>query len=64
MFLELGYIEVFENAIMFVRINCSKPVDDNYYVTSITYSVEGDFDRLKEKIPETYKRFIASEEDL
>lgn len=48
---------------MFVRINCSKPVDD-YYVTGITYSIEGDFDRLKEKIPETYKRFIASEEDL
>jgi hypothetical protein len=62
--LELGYIEVFEEAIMLVRVSFVRPVDARWYVKDINYTVKGDISKLLAEVPDAYKRFVFAEEEL
>ena len=62
--MELGYIEVFEGAVMFVRISFARPAGSKWYVKDVNYSLKGDISKLVDEVPAEYKRFIASEKEL
>ncbi len=61
---ELGYIEVFQEAVMFVRISFARPTGTKWYVKDINYTIKADLSKLLDEIPGEYKRFVPSERDL
>ena len=61
---ELGYIELFQEAVMFVRISFARPTGTKWYVKDINYTIKADLSKLLEEIPGEYKRFVASEREL
>lgn len=62
--MELGYVEVFAEAVMFVRVSFVRPVNARWYVKDISYTVKGDISKLLAEVPDAYKRFIPTEDAL
>ena len=61
---ELGYIEVFESAVVFSTVSFARPGDGKWYFKNINYTVKSDISKLIEEIPAAYKKLITSEKNL